>query len=79
MEQPNKISTVGNIWIIKEGKEERIFKRDSNFLFIWNILVLYAYIFNIFEIPIAIFFTEAVYNDEFNVLIAILRPSQGYF
>ncbi len=56
-----------------------MFKKDSNFLFVWNFLVLYAYIFNIFEIPIAMFFTNAVYYDQFDVIITSTQTFSGLF
>lgn len=34
---------------------------ESSYLLIWNLLVELAILFNLFEIPIAIFFTDQVY------------------
>jgi hypothetical protein len=43
--------------------------KRSNLLLAWNFLVLVCYIFNIFEVPIALFFTDAVYYAETTVLL----------
>lgn len=51
----------------EESGETVTIPKNSNLLLIWNILVMLAYLFNIFEIPVALFFTEQVYLDETSV------------
>ena len=40
---------------------------ESAILLVWDLIVELAILFNLGEIPIAIFFTEQVYIDEFSV------------
>lgn len=57
----------GRLVVIQEGNVSRVFGKDSSWLLVWNIFILFGFLFNIFEIPIAMFFTEDVYSDEYQV------------